>query len=188
VSTELSHAIRIESVTSLDDVSHLARILDLATKDAGDEFNEVMARYSSSLYEEAVTRLSSSIKSKDDYVFEAIEVTADSDGTVLDEKIVDLTHWFVGFIDTPKVDPFEERNRKSETATQDITAPLPSYRWFWLRVEKCVIPHRRQVGVLAMRQDHLTCTEESPDHILNAYLYFIRVKEHFCTLGLSPTF
>jgi hypothetical protein len=59
---------------------------DLAMKDAGDGFNKVMARYSSSLYEEAVTCLSSSIKSKDDYVFKAIEVTADSDGAVLDEK------------------------------------------------------------------------------------------------------
>lgn len=158
-------------------------------KDAGDGFNEVMARYSSSLCEEAVTRLSSSIKSKDDYVFKAIEVTAVSDGAVLDEKIVALTHWFVGFIGIPKGDPFEDRNRNSETATEDITGPLPSYRWFWLRVEKCVVPlRRRQVGVLAMRQNHLTLTESSPDHILNAYLYSIRVKEHVCTLGLSPTF
>jgi hypothetical protein len=97
-------------------------------KDAGDGFYEVMARYSSSLYEEAMTRLSSSIKSKDDYVFKAIEVTADSGGAVLDEKIVGLTYWFVGFIDIPKVDPFEERNKNSETATEDITAPLPPYR------------------------------------------------------------
>jgi hypothetical protein len=52
-------------------------------------------------------------------------VTVDSDGAVLDEKIVGLTHWFVSFIDIPKVDTVEERNGNSVTATEDIMAPLP---------------------------------------------------------------
>jgi hypothetical protein len=101
--------VRIEPITSIDDIPACAQLCSDAVR--SDPFHTFIERYSSQpFYQSTVTRLKDAInpENKTDVAFKAVLPVDDGHGGVRDE-IVGVTHWYVGYVNVPKVDPFAKK-------------------------------------------------------------------------------
>jgi hypothetical protein len=120
-------------VSDPSELHTLASIFDIAITASGDKFNEVLMRHVEDPYKETMKQLEAALSAKVDehsleqhFLFKAImtvpkHYTRDCKGLgpgnaggllsemPTEEKIVGMAHWTVGYINLPKVDPFEQQ-------------------------------------------------------------------------------
>ena len=123
---------QIIKVTNPSEVPALAELCVLALQP--DPFFAFMERYSGSLYEGTVRKLSAAVEDPCSKVFKAIKPERNAEG-VIEAKLVGLSQWYVGYCVVPKVDPFvpEAEQKKDDRlpkgsmfATRDMGGvPLP---------------------------------------------------------------
>ncbi|KAJ9608812.1 hypothetical protein H2200_006583 [Cladophialophora chaetospira] len=123
--------ITIKPITSESDLPRCAHLTDIALKPDG--FREFKNRYGGrSLYEETLEKLTEafrnhpatcrifkavvSVESRADQSTTGYEVASDGAGA---ELIVGFTHWHLGYIEFPKMDPFAIQRKPAETPTLD---------------------------------------------------------------------
>ncbi|ETN39721.1 uncharacterized protein HMPREF1541_05947 [Cyphellophora europaea CBS 101466] len=101
--------VRIELITSTTDVPACARLCVTAV--SSDPFHTFLDRYGSeSFYDSTVTRLMDAINPDNttDFAFKAVcDITDDNGG--IREEIVGVSHWYIGYIKIPKMDPFANK-------------------------------------------------------------------------------
>ena len=147
MSSPHTSSVRIEPLLDPSEMPALASIFDIATKASGDKFHEALVRYVENPYEETMKRLQTAHSAPRDgtspeqhFVFKAVEVIlrhsaedGQEDGgrnpggvlheTATDEKIVGMAHWTIGYIDLPKVDPFEQQAASASASARTEGAP-----------------------------------------------------------------
>lgn len=111
-------SLHVQPVTDEAELPLLASIFDEALKYA-DSFHEVMTRcLPMSVYEDALTALQKGFHDPTHFIFKAV----DDHG-----EILGISHWTVGYISIPKVDPFANEVNPPPPATDDnIIAPVSS--------------------------------------------------------------
>jgi GNAT superfamily N-acetyltransferase len=134
-------SLKIEPVSDLSEVSTLASIFDIATKASDDKFDEVLMRYVDDPYAETVKRLQAALSAPSEnesteqhFVFKAVETVprhppgdgqkhepGNHDGVFrempTEEKVVGMAYWTIGYIDIPKVDPFQRQATSTPAST-----------------------------------------------------------------------
>lgn len=114
---QLGTKIEIRPVTSVADIPTLAKISELALKD--DTLFEFRARCGAKpIYEGTMEKLTAAVNNPARFkLFKAVVVPATAaDGNVdQDETIVGYTQWMLGYLETPKMDPFAPKPQSSGT-------------------------------------------------------------------------
>jgi GNAT superfamily N-acetyltransferase len=152
-------AIHIEPITDEKDFPVCAQLCDDAI--ASDPFSFFLEHYGDQKFRESTLahlRAAANHENSTDFAFKAVIDESDGSGQTT-EKIVGFSHWYIGYIVLPKVDPFEERvvsqRRAIDThlALGDGTdvAPVPSSSTndsLKHRRQALMADHRRQLGNL----------------------------------------
>lgn len=102
-------AVRIEPITSSDDIPTCATICTEAVRP--DPMHTFLDRYrAESFYESTVARLTDAINqdNRTDFAFKAVQAVDNPKGGTRDE-ILGVSHWYVGYVVIPKVDPFSKQ-------------------------------------------------------------------------------
>jgi GNAT superfamily N-acetyltransferase len=169
--------IRIEPINDEKDFPICAQLCSDAI--APDPFSFFLEQYGDqSLYESTLNRLrdAASPDNSTDFAFKAVIDEVDGSGQTT-EKIVGVSHWYIGYIVLPKVDPFEMKfvSQAQETGTTDLALedgndnpPVPS------SVTSNTLKHRRR----ALMADHRR-------QVGNLYISNVRGKKHVCKLPLQ---
>ena len=202
-------SVRIEPTTDPSELSALASIFDVAMKASGDRFYEAMVRYVEDPYIETMKRLQAALSAvieespaEQHFLLKAVETSprySPGDGQIsgggnpggllqeqsTHEKIVGMAHWTVGYIDLPKLDPFEQQ--AASAATSVSTEPSVET----LQLEDPIY----------VKGETATSTKPEPEPepfdfyavcrkpVRNAYISQIRGKKHVCesdSLCLKP--
>lgn len=125
-----STKIAVRPVTSETDVPKLAHLADLALKP--DAFHEFRRRYSSrNIYDDCVEKLTESLRDGCGryFLFKAIlapDPDSEGGGDGGQETIVGFTQWRIGYVETPKMDPFapnkaSAKGQRFETGVSNVT-------------------------------------------------------------------
>ena len=116
---EDSSRLLIERVTDPEELPMLANIFDKALQHV-DSFHEVITRCcDETVYQNTLNSLQSAIGDADHYIFKAVLQTSSNC------VVVGVSHWFVGYISVPKVDPFgAATNPTPDAVEEDFIAPL----------------------------------------------------------------
>jgi hypothetical protein len=114
--------VRIEPVTFEGDFVACAKVCEKAVRP--DPFHAFLERYSSMTFEEStIERLTDAANTANttDFAFKAVLDVDDGHGGIR-EEIVGVSHWYVGYVVVPKVDPFAKRiiDESSNTAPEDV--------------------------------------------------------------------
>jgi hypothetical protein len=133
MSSPRASSVRVEPVSDPSELRTLASVFDIAIRASGDKFNDVLIRYAEDPYKETMKHLEAALSAQVDensleqhFLFKAVitvpkypagdckELGRRNVGGVLpetpvEEKIVGMAHWTVGYINLPKVDPFEQQ-------------------------------------------------------------------------------
>ena len=151
--------IKIEPVTDPTDIPQIARNFDTCLREGEDDFYDVLCKYTESPHDSCLRRLTDVLKSDQDFVFKVVDTQTG--------QIVGHSHWFIGYIDLPKVDPFAKQEggadgmevggAKSSAAMMKVKAPTA--------------------------EDSLDFYATFQRPVRNAYIYFIRGKKHICMLS-----
>lgn len=206
MSSPPASSVRIEPVTDASELSALASIFDVAAKASGDRFHEALMRYVEDPYRETMKRLQSAHSTPTEknpaeqhFLFKAVETSpryspgdgqisgGENPGGLLQEqptleKIVGMAHWTVGYIDLPKIDPFEQQAASAATSV----STEPSVK---------TVPLEDPIGVkggiaTSTKADLELEPEPEPEPfdfyaicrkpVRNAYISQIRGKKHVC--------
>ena len=150
--------IKIEPVTDPGDLPQIARNFDTSLLQGEDDFYDVLCKYAESPHDSCLRRMKDALKSDQDFVFKAVDTQTG--------QIVGSSHWFIGYIDLPKIDPFA----KQEGGTEGME----------------VGGEKLSAGMLKVKaptaEDPLDFYVTFQRPVRNAYIYFIRGKKHICTL------
>ncbi|KIX05865.1 uncharacterized protein Z518_03838 [Rhinocladiella mackenziei CBS 650.93] len=124
----LGPQIQIRPVTSESDVPMLAHLADIALKPDG--FHEFRRRYSSkNIYDDCAEKVTASLRDVRGryFLFKAVrapESASESQSDVdakdsvgKEETIVAFAQWQIGYIETPKTDPFAPKKEMVESST-----------------------------------------------------------------------
>ena len=152
MSSPRASSVRIEPVSEPSELHTLASVFDMATRASGDKFREVLMRYVEDPYKETMKHLEAAQSAEVDehsleqhFLFKAVmTVPKHSAGdckelgwgmaggvlpeTPTEEKIEGMAHWTVGYINLPKVDPFEQQTVASlapATTDEPFTEATP---------------------------------------------------------------
>lgn len=101
--------IRIEPITSTADIPICAQLCTDAVRP--DPFHTFLERYSPEpFYDSTVVRLTDAIspENKTDFAFKAV-LSIENDNGEIQDVIVGCSHWYVGYVVVPKVDPFAKK-------------------------------------------------------------------------------
>lgn len=181
-----SSHIEIHPITNEDDIPLLASMTDLALLDDG--LCEFQARYAQTpVYETTRRKLTNAFHDKQNryHMFKAILVPS-SDGQRCEPTIVGYAQWRLGYVETPKMDPFAIKSTAIASGDQ------PSA--FEADASNVTVPEKtgqQSPTILqAMRQTTAPAREpppfySNPDEELsrkvgNAYISAMRGKRHLC--------
>jgi GNAT superfamily N-acetyltransferase len=133
MSSPPTSSVRIELAPDPSEMPALVSIFDIAIKASGDKFHEVLMRYAEDHYKETTKRLQAAQSTPVEdspaerhFVLKAIETvpgysSGDShehgrgnsgemlEEKAMEEKIVGMAHWTIGYINLSKADPFEQQ-------------------------------------------------------------------------------
>lgn len=189
-------SVRIEPVSDPSEVPALASVFDTAILASGDKFRELLKRYVEDPYTEAEKQLGAALSpavegsTEQHFVLKAVKtvpgyfpgdgkkpVQGSPDGVCQEmptkEIIVGMAHWTVGYINVPKVDPFEQ-----QTASAPASAVVDE------SAEKAPLEEPIATGV-----DTANAPEPEPSFdfyavcrkpVRNTYISQIRGKKHVC--------
>ena len=116
---------QIIAVTNPSDLLDLATLSHLAL--LPDPLHAFIEKYSdppTTIYEETNAKLLSALSEPTSHTFKAVKPVRNADG-VLEGKIVGYAHWYVGYIDLPKTDPFAPVASEAGTTPYNIEENLP---------------------------------------------------------------
>src|SRR5947209_12909229 len=140
MSSPHASSVRVEPVSDPSELHTLASVFDIAITASGNKFNEVLMRYVEDPFKEMMKHPEAALSAKVDersleqhFLFKAVMTVPnysarDCKGpgvgnagglltaTPMEEKIVGMAHWTVGYINLPKVDPFEQQTVASLAA------------------------------------------------------------------------
>jgi hypothetical protein len=205
MSSPRASSVRIEPVSDPSELHTLASVFDMAIRASGDKFREVLMRYVEDPYKETMKHLEAAQVDEHSleqhFLFKAVmtvpkysagdcrELGWGNAGGVLpetltEEKIVGMAHWTVGYINLPKVDPFEQQTVASFAPA---TTDEPSTE---------ATPLREPVATSAE-----TITDSKPESdtqsfdfyavcrkpVRNTYISQIRGKKHVCKSCHNPS-
>lgn len=190
--------IKVEPVSDPSELPAVASVFDIAIKASGDKLHEVFVRYGEDTYQETINRLQAALSASTDakspeqhFVFKAVETLSrhslldgekdaqENHGVVLqetpmEEKVVGMAQWTVGYIDLPKVDPFEQRaaSASASMATEDpaVTASL----------EEPIATSGEPVTASAPELEPFDFYSVCRKPVRNIYLSQIQGKKHVC--------
>jgi len=171
VGSEMSaDTIQMLPVTDAAEVPILAHLSDIALKPDG--FYEFLTRYGSqSVYDEVVGKLTQALEDPHSYIFKAVRKNAPGSDNPSD-SIIGFAHWFIGYVQTPKVDPFALRVAAQENKDSSFNVAVP---------ETHKTPQMSNVNSLVAEP---TRTLNPLDEMMrisgNAYISAIRGKKHVC--------
>ncbi|RVX69859.1 hypothetical protein B0A52_05693 [Exophiala mesophila] len=181
-----SSHVEIHPITNEADIPLLASITDLALLDDG--LREFQARYGQmSLYETTCRKLINAFhdKQKRYHMFKAVLVPA-SDESNCEPTIVGYAQWRLGYIETPKVDPFAIRSTAINSSDHPLVIEADGSDVTPLEPAEQQSPTTLQ----AIRQTTTPAQDtlpfySNPDEELsrkvgNAYISAIRGKRHLC--------
>jgi hypothetical protein len=196
-------SVKVEPVTDSSELPALASIFDIATKASGDKFHEVLKRYVDDPYQETMERLQAALSApvednpaEQHFLFKAVETVPkysprdnkkhgrDNPGGVLremptKEKIVGMAHWTVGYIDLPKVDPFEQQAAPASVVTEKSPDSAP------LEEPIATIGEGATASKPELEPFDFYAVCRKP--VRNIYISQIRGKKHVCKSTLRPS-
>src|SRR5437763_5047975 len=140
MSSQFISPVRIELVSDPTDVPALASVFDIAILASGDNFRELVKRYAEDPYAEVERHLRSALSpaaeasTQQHFVLKAVwsrdddrrdERNPSGVGREMQTKetIVGMAYWSMGYINIPKVDPFE---RQSASAPASVVVGQPT--------------------------------------------------------------
>ena len=179
----------------------LVSVFNIAITASGDKFQEVLMRFVEDPYKETMKHLEAALSTKVDehsleqhFLFKAVmtvpkysarnckELGLGNAGGLLpetptEEKIVGMAHWTVGYINLPKVDPFEQQTVASLAPT---TTSVPSTEA--MPLEEPIVTGAETVadskpGSNTQLFDFYAVCRKP---IRNTYISQIRGKKHVC--------
>jgi hypothetical protein len=133
MSSQFISSVRIERVSDPSDVPALASVFDIAILASGDNFRELLKRYVEDPYTEVERHLRSALSppaeasTQQHFVLKAVWPGDDDtrgEGNPAGvgremrttDTIVGMAYWSMGYIDIPKVDPFEQQTASAPTS------------------------------------------------------------------------
>jgi hypothetical protein len=132
MSSPCASSVSVEPVSDPSELHALASVFNIAITASGDKFQEALMRYVEDPYKEIMTRLEAALSTQVDehsleqhFLFKAVMTVpkysagdckqlgrGNTNGVLpamsTEEKVVGMAHWTVGYINLPKVDPFEQ--------------------------------------------------------------------------------
>ena len=201
------HRFQIRPIISESDVPALARLADVALQP--DAFHEFRSRYGSqSVYDETAEKLTASLRDTPSsirryFLFKAVLIPDLNDGSddqersdtnatddcTAGEVIIGFSQWRIGYVETPKMDPFAPRNEASANQS------------FEVGVSNVVVSEGSEPGKATGTQTTGTAEESAagkgdgtnaqnpfysnPDaelhrKLMNSYISSVRGKRHLC--------
>ena len=179
----------------------LASVFDIAIRASGDKFNEVLMRYVEDPYKETMKHLEAAQSAQVDehsleqhFLFKAVMTVPKYSagdckelgwgnaggvlpGTPTEEKIVGMAHWTVGYINLPKVDPFEQQTVASlapATTDEPSTEATPLEESIATGAE--IIADSKPESDTQPFDFYTVCQKP----VRNTYISQIRGKKHVC--------
>jgi len=183
------------------DLHTLASVFDIAVRASGDKFHEVLMRYVEDPYKETMKHLEAAQAAQVDehsleqhFLFKAVmtvpkysvgdckELGWGNAGGVLpemptEEKIVGMAHWTVGYINLPKVDPFEQQTAASmapATTDEPSTEATPLEELIATGAE--TIANSKPESETQPFDFYVVCRKP----VRNTYISQIHGKKHVC--------
>jgi hypothetical protein len=161
--------IRVEPITSAEDIPTCAQVCTDAVQ--SDSFITFMNRYSTqNFYDSTVCKMTDAVNPENttDFAFKAVERTENEHGEI-QEEIVGVAHWYVGYAIVPKIDPFA---KKPVASTGEIGP------------EEVAVGDENEVAArsapsLSARKAKAVMDEMYREHG-NLYIGNIRGKKHVC--------
>ncbi|KEF60189.1 uncharacterized protein A1O9_05039 [Exophiala aquamarina CBS 119918] len=193
--------IEIKGVTSVADIPALSKISKLALEN--DPMWEFRARCGApSIYDHAMQKLTAAINNPARFtVFKAVVVPSSVGAGEVDQQseiIVGYSQWMLGYLETPKMDPFAPEEKPagsgsgSANANAAFEASIPSVGASEAK-EKQTGGLDAALEAIASNDNHAFQKSKpfysNPDHEVsrkmgNAYIRAIRGKRHLCLHGL----
>lgn len=177
--------IEVEPITSHSDIPTLAAITDLALK--SDGYHEFQARYAASpIYETTHKKLTEALDDdrKRYHMFKAVSIpTSDADGPPV---IVGYTQWRLGYVETPKMDPFARSGLKTESKGEksSFEADVSNVTISEDIKEELTLPRETvkdaSTSSLRPKPFYSNPDEELSRKVGNAYISAMRGKRHLC--------
>ena len=201
MSSPRASSVRIEPVLDPSDLHTLASVFDIAVRASGDKFHEVLMRYVEDPYKETMKHLEAAQAAQVDehsleqhFLFKAVmtvpkysvgdckELGWGNAGGGLpemptEEKIVGMAHWTVGYINLPKVDPFEQQTAASmapATTDEPSTEATPLEELIATGAE--TIANSKPESETQPFDFYVVCRKP----VRNTYISQIRGKKHVC--------
>ena len=116
-----AESLRIEEVTDSQLIPELAQLSDITLE--ADSFHAFIDKYHpQSAYDETLEKMTAAMHDPDSHVFRAVLTSFDNDG-VPTEQVVGCTHWYVGYVQVPKTDPFAPKPSTKKLEVSDVAVP-----------------------------------------------------------------
>lgn len=113
---------KVRPVTDPTELPFCARIFDEALRESDSFYQVIEACSEHSVYEGALKALQTGFDDPSQYVFKAVRYED------AQEVVLGISHWSVGYINIPKVDPFaDEASRSSPAVEENLVAPVCQY-------------------------------------------------------------
>jgi hypothetical protein len=174
----------IRPVTSETDVDTLARIGDLSLKT--DAFSTFRERYAKSIYDDFFEKITESLRdTKGQYfIFKAVLVSDHDEED--EETMVGFSHWRLGYVQVPKVDPFAIKREPIEKATSETLEAEAEVS----NVAVAETDNGREAAGIVANHDPTRPPKSKPFYsdpyvevsrkLFNSYIGTIRGKRHLC--------
>lgn len=185
--------ITIEPVTSESDVPTLARLADIAL--TPDSFHAFRERYGSqSVYDNCVEKLTRSLRDGrgGHFIFKAVlETGSRSDEGSSGETpgtIVGFSQWSLGYVETPKVDPFASDRRRVKSPGFEAGVANATVGEAGEQGEAAGIKTRNSPSDGQSKPFYSNPDAEVARKLGSIYISTIRGKKHLCESSLYANF
>ena len=107
----------IRPVKDADDIPIIVQFALEAMREQNPAYVELSSKSTKdgTIDDRALRKFREAFDSPDDFLFKAVTTVNGK------ELMIGVSHWFVGYISIPKVDPFDQAPQASDTSAEEIT-------------------------------------------------------------------